>query len=220
MFRGCARRKLILVAFAVVLTFAESATSQHATAQEPKIPAVSEETYYKVLDLLFPRDVLQDHTLHYVFVLRYEPTFYAESQLIIMERWGKTEVVEYESLDGSIEMKLNELVRRTGIEDAVQMAKQIRIEKRDIKMSHSDIGILHRQFFERLRLSERRLLRSRPDNVEVTLDGTTYRLWYSGIVDIQSEFSGSGLKVPPRRDEPPLIGWMKNVYRKTAFFSN
>jgi len=183
------------------------------TAQDSARVA-SEETYDKVLDLVFPRDILQEQKLRYVFVLRYEPTFHTESQLVIAEGWDKTEVIEYKSLDGSIEMKLDEIVRRTGKEDAEQMAKQIRIQKRHIKISRAEIRLLQERFFESLRLSEKKLIAPMPDRVMVTQDGTGYRLWYSGITDIHSDLSGSGIKVPTRLDESPLIDWMKSVYRR------
>lgn len=216
MLRGRVKRRLSLLTLAVLGLLAAPGLRQHATGQQSAIQAVSEETYYKVLDLVFPRDILQDHKLRFVFVLRYEPTFHAESQFIIAERWGKTEVVEYKSLDGSIEMKLNEIVHRTGKENAEQMAKQIRVQKRYIELPRAEIVLLHEQFFESLRLSENNLPGVVPERVIITQDGTGYRLWYSGIVDIQSDFLGSGIRSPTRPDESPLQEWMKNVYRKIA----
>lgn len=215
MFMDCPMRRMLFVGLGLFLLLIGSALTNRTLGQEPAT-VVSEETYYKVLDLVFPRNVLDRRKLRYAFVLRYEPTFQAESQIVIAEQGEEIEVVKYTSLNGNIDLKLDEMLRRTGIEDPEQMAKQIRIQKQHIKLSRADIRLLHKEFFDHLRLSEKTRLGAMPDTVIVTADGTRYRLWYSGIVDIQSGFLGSGINAPTRSDEPPLMEWMKAVYRKFA----
>lgn len=177
---------------------------------------VDEETYYKVLDLVFPRNVLQDQKSDYTFVLRYEPAFRAESQITITGRGGNIEVVKYTALDGSIEARLSDMVRRGRKEDVRRMARLIRIQKQYINVSSQDIKRFHESFFDSLRLSERAHLDAAKDRVTITANGTGYRLWYSGQTEVQSEFGGSNITTHTRPDESPLLDWMKGVYLKVA----
>lgn len=43
-------------------------------------------------------------------VLRYEPSFEAESQIVIFERAGKIYVIRYTAIDGNILSQLNEIL--------------------------------------------------------------------------------------------------------------
>lgn len=164
--------------------------------QEATLPAVSEETYHRVLDLVFPRDILTDQKFDYVFVLRYEPAFRAESQIIITERAGRVEVVQYTALDGSIELRLDQLVQSRHKEDAKRMARLIRIRKEYANISSKDIKLLHESFLDTLRISERARLNAAKDKITITADGTGYRLWYKGETEVQSDFAGSNITTP------------------------
>jgi len=177
---------------------------------------VHEETYHKVLDLVFPRNVLKDQNSDFAFVLRYEPAFRAESQITIVARDGKIEVIRYSAVGGSIEAKLNQIVQRTHRQDARRMARQIRIQKEYVKLSPKEIKLLHESFFDKLRLSENTRLDADKNQIVITADGTSYRLWYRGETEVQTDFIGSNITTATRRDESPLVDWMKRVYLKVT----
>jgi hypothetical protein len=185
-------------------------------AQEVMPPTINEETYYDVLDRVFPRDILTNHKPRYVFVLRYEPAFGAESQITIAEQAGKPEVIKYTSLDGSIEAKLNEILRRTHREDAKRMAQQIRVQKEYLETSPDLIKQLHQSFFDLLRSSEKERLSEGKDTITITADGTAYRLWYRGETQVQTDFVGSNVDSPTGSEEPRLLDWMKGLYHKVV----
>src|SRR5436190_13312348 len=90
----------------------------HAQRPGARVPVVSVDTYEKVLDLVFPRSAVAAEGLVRSFAIRYEPTWKAESQIIITQRKESIEVVEYVSVDGSIYLKLEDILRRTGQENA------------------------------------------------------------------------------------------------------
>lgn len=184
--------------------------------QIPTLTVLSPKTYQEVLDLVFPRNILKDQNSDYAFVLRYEPTFRAESQITITGRGENIEVVKYTALDGSIEARLSDMVRRGRKEDARRMARLIRIQKQYINVSSQDIKRFHESFFDSLRLSERARLDDAKNRLNITADGTGYRLWYSGQTEVQSEFGGSNITTLTRQDESPLLDWMKGVYLKVA----
>ena len=50
--------------------------------------------YDQVLDIVFPRDILNG-ILGYALVLRYEPTYELESQIVIIQRASRKGVLEY-----------------------------------------------------------------------------------------------------------------------------
>jgi photosystem II stability/assembly factor-like uncharacterized protein len=189
---------------------------QEALRQLGQGSSVSEETYNRVLDLVFPRNIPKNYKSRYLFVLRYEPAFSAESQITIAERGGEIEVIKYTSLDGNIENKLNQIVQRTRTEDAKRMARQIRIKKEYVKVPSKDIKLLRESFFEKLRLSEQALLDAANDQILISADGTSYRLWYRGATEVQTDFIGSNITTPTRRDESPLLDWMKETYLKVT----
>src|SRR6185295_19043514 len=70
-------------------------------------PVIGRETYNRVLDMVFPRYDRNTSETIFEFVLRFEPSFHATSQVIIRKRIDKIEVVEYTSPDGNIFDKLN-----------------------------------------------------------------------------------------------------------------
>lgn len=191
-----------------------------ASSGQDKLRVVSVETYYKVLDLVFPRDILQNQKLNYVFVLRFEPTFHPESQIVISESEGKFEVVKYTALNGGVEMQLNQTVQRTQREDVNELARSIRIRKERSTVSLKTLRSLRASFLDNLRLSEQQRDNAPKDQITVIADGTGYRLWYRGETEVQSEFTGSNMTTPARPDESPLISWMKGVYQQVTTTSS
>jgi hypothetical protein len=194
-----------------------TAAAQSKRNQQPA--AVDSKTYERVLDLLFPRDVLKDHKIRYAFVLRYEPTFLPESQIVIIGRQEGVEVITYKSLDGSIETRLDNMLRSGTKEDPDRMAKRLRIQKLQVKLPNDMLKEFHRNFFESLRLAEETRLQPAPDSINVVADGTTYRLWYVGETNIQCELQGSGVSTTTQPHEPALMEWLKDVSRRVAIAS-
>ena len=61
------------------------------SAQATTSPSVNEVEYQQALDLLFPRDALDKSFLYFCTILRYEPSFEPESQIVIIGREGYAE---------------------------------------------------------------------------------------------------------------------------------
>ncbi len=102
-------------------------------------------------------------------------------------------------------------VRSGGKEIPEWMAKQIKVQKETVLLSKQTIDQLHTGFFEALAQSERPRLQPATNTVNVTSDGTEYRLWYVGRSQIQCEFQGSGITNATRPDESAVMDWMKKV---------
>lgn len=189
-----------------------------ATVRKPVVAGAtgvkaSEEFYDRVMDIVFPREVLTDRKVRFVFVLRYQPTFQPESQIVIVRRQDRIEVTTYRSLDGSIETKVDER-NSEDQHDPEQFAKQFRVEKRSLAVTEAEAGKLHRDFFEALRVLERKQVGVAPSSIGVTADGTVYRFWYAGKTDIQGDLHGSGVTRPNEPGEPLLMEWMKRMRRR------
>jgi hypothetical protein len=191
------------------------AQEQFPPQEEKIISTVSDDTYDKVLDLLFPRDVLEGE-FGYAFVLRYKPSFNMESQVTILNRAGNLEIIEYTPLNGSIYSQLNRMLWAKGKINVAEAAKLIQIQKRAIRISPSDVQQLRESFYSHLRRAsayESKLIKEKMDSITVTEDGTQYLLWYRGKERLHYELFGSDVESPPREDEYPLIEWMKSVRR-------
>ena len=200
---------LFLVAFSLFMGITPAATQP--TQQQG--PSVNEEIYEKVMDLVFPREILKNHKARFAFVLRYQPSFRRESQIVVVGRQDGIEVTTYSSVDGNIETRVNDMVRLGSKESAEQMARHFSIQTQNLKLSKDMAGKLHSEFFEALRLSEKVSAGAMSTSIDVIADGTTYSLWYTGKTDIHVELQGSDITTPTDADESPLVRWMKDISR-------
>lgn len=207
------RLRFIIFLLLAVCTMEVYAQEQKSKQKESLIPVIKSETYNQVLDLLFPCEVLTG-SFGYAFVLRYEPSFNAESQITILNRAGKIQIVEYTSLDGNIYQKINDIYQRTGQNKAEELAKQIQVQKRVVNISPSEIKRLRESFYNsshRVIEYEKNLIGENIKVVTLTDDGARYRLWYRGTGIIYYDLSGSDINSSSLINEHPMIKWMKNV---------
>lgn len=191
------------------------------TCQEPApktYKVVSHETHERVMDIVFERDEARPD---YDFVLRFEPSFSPESQIIIRKGIGKIEVVEYRSLSGNIYQKLNGVMARGGKEDPIEMAKSIQIERRVIAVPIGQIRQWRASLADSISASMK-VWEQRSAEVEkgvgtITLDGSFYRLWYDQV--------GSHISIKVLDDEVSdrevtgelaLVRWMNSVRLDTT----
>lgn len=86
------------------------------------------ETYEKVVDIALPKQV-SGGTYTYALVLRFEPTLYPESRVVILRGLDDVQVTEYTPSGGRIWDQLEKLDPTLSIEE---MAKSIHIQKRSI----------------------------------------------------------------------------------------
>jgi hypothetical protein len=173
------------------------------------------ETYNKVLDLVFPRKVLLNGW-RYAFVLRYKPSFDAESQITIMNRAGDIEVIEYTPVNGSIYLQLKNILRKIGDFNAEGAAKQIKIKQRVITFTPEMVKRLRESFYDYLCMAarhEKEVTTEEIKEVNLLMDGTRYLLWYRGQTNIELDLYGSDINEQPLSNESPLITWMKDVHR-------
>lgn len=193
----------------------------HAQEQPPKgqLPnvnhVVSDEIYDQVLDIVFPRNALAG-AFGYAFVLRYKPSFGAESQIVIINDGDGIEVTEYTSSNGSIYNQLSKSARFTEDTSAEEAAKLVHVNKRTLQIPSANIERLRAGFYDYLRDAsrhERTGITENRNKVSIATDGTQYLLWYRGAAQISFDSSGSNVEDPPRLNEHSLVKWMKEVRR-------
>lgn len=201
-----------------------SVTAQSGSSPQESVPKsyqmVSRETYNRVLDILFPRDDADHSKTVFAFVLRFKPNSRPESQIVIRRGVDKVEVVQYSLLDDDIYSKLNEALARTGREDAVEMAKAVRVKKRVVNVPLSQVKQWHSTFFDSL-ANTSKVLREKGAEFDKTggsesvlLHGATYDLWYEqrlnklsfSLYDVDLDEGRSGV-------EFNLVQWMDSVRR-------
>ncbi|HLG17756.1 MAG TPA: hypothetical protein VJH03_25150 [Blastocatellia bacterium] len=149
---------------------------------------VSSQTYEHVLDMVFPRN---EANPDYDLVLRFEPSFAPESQIvvkspIVVERTvGKVEVVEYTSLSGNIYRRLNSVMANGGREDAAEMARLVEVQKRVIEVPIAQVrqwrATLADSVGASMKSLEQRSVDAETGVGTITLDGTFYSLWYDQV---------------------------------------
>jgi hypothetical protein len=166
------------------------------------------------LAILFPRD---EPAKNYLLVLRFEPSFHPESQIVIKGGGNKVEVLEYTSLSGNIYSRLKEVLSHGGKEDAVEMAKLIKVRRRSIGMSDSKVKQWHAGFlhsFDELSKSfhDQTEQLDKEGSITVVLDGTLYEFWYSQGVS-KTSFSVWDEEVSDRQPNGVLkvVRWMNGV---------
>jgi hypothetical protein len=184
------------------------------TQEPPKTyKVIHAATYEKVLDLVFQRgEANRDHD----FVLRFEPTNAPESQISIKRTETKTQVVEFTSLSGNIYRKLDNILRNGGKEDAVEMAKQIQVNKRTLNVP----AALANQWWTRLpdamaatiKLLEQRRAEAARGVGTITIDGTYYSFSYdqvgSSVFVRVMDYEVSSREVT---GETELVRWMNGL---------
>jgi hypothetical protein len=174
---------------------------------------VDRAAYDQVLGIVFPRKVLTGAT-GYALILRYEPSFEEESQITILGRAGKIEIVEYRPVNGSIYRQLKKILKRVGDFNTKEAAKRIQIRRRVLNVPANLAKELQESFYDRLcRLTQREKDITSAETINVIEDGTQYRLWYRGEGLLQFEIIGSSVDSQSLPDENPLLGWMKDTYR-------
>lgn len=193
-----------------------NALPQDGNPQSYKV--ISKETYERVLNTVFPRD---GEGRGYDFILRFEPSFAPESQIIIRSTANKVEMLEYTSLSGNIYKKLNSVVAQGGKEDVVAMAKLIQVRKRliDVPIAQSKKWrrSLVDSFDSSMKILEQRNNEAARGVGTITLDGTFYNFWYDqagshisfNILDEEvSDYEVTGIL--------KLVQWMNSVRMDVA----
>jgi hypothetical protein len=215
----------VFLAAALIVASVSIVTGQSNSSQDKPqgvYPVVSWETYNRILDMVFPRDDLDTSKTVFEFVLRFEPSFHSTSQVVVRKRLDRIEVVEYTSPDGNIFDKLNELLDRAGKEDAVAMAKSIRVKRREIAISDTQIKRWYATFFDSLVVTTKSVRAKgeksdKSHTATFVLDGTTYNVWYKqnletfslSLYDVEVDTPGSD-------GELKLVQWMNSIRREVA----
>lgn len=209
----------VLILTVLIIFSAPCVNAQGQTPLQGKPTELSDsEIINRVLDLLFPRDVLEGDNIKFAFVLRFRPSFAPETQITIVERTSGLEVIEYMSLDGNLDQKITDILIGTGQTDAKEIAQKLRIKKRVLKVSPAQVRRWRSIFYDRLSAWEK-LEKKEPANKKgpfyILLDGTIYNLWYrSRTGAIFYDLSGSEINGSPSNADSPLIQWMNNVRRE------
>ena len=211
-------RPIRIISFTVLSIVAATVGSQSGSShQETGLKSnklVSEETYKRVLDIVFPRDEPRGD---YYLVLRFRPSFHPTSQVVIkrgLRGLDKVEVIEYTSLSGNIYMKLNELMSHGGKEDAVDMAKLIKVRRRSLRVTIAQGKHWHTSFLQSLgeslkTLRERSEQFDKAGTIDVVLDGTFYDIWYSqDISDMSFNFYDEEVSDQQPNGQLKLVQWM------------
>jgi hypothetical protein len=211
------------VAFAISVTMLVQLNTAGFQGGSPpqEIPSksyklISTETHDRVLEILFSRYNLKGD---YWFVLRFKPSSSPESQIVVREERDKIEVVEYTSLSGNIYSKLNSIMAEGGKEDAIEMAKLIKVGKRSIDIPDAQARQWRTSFFKSIGDSIK-AFKQRSEEYDkgigtLTIDGTFYNLWYHHVDHITIAFDFYDEEV---RDRQPngdlkLVQWMNAVRR-------
>ncbi len=171
-------------------------------------------TYDKVLDLVFQQD---ENSRYYDFCLRFEPQNAPELQIYIKQKGPQTEVVEYISLSGNLSSKVDEIVQNVGKVDAAEIAKQIQVNKRIIKVpidkAYQWWIKLPDTMAATIRLLEQRRANEAKGKTTMILHGTRYSFSYKqGIGDlIFASVMDDAIGCPENNSETELARWMNRV---------
>jgi hypothetical protein len=167
------------------------------------------------MDLLFPLSALQQPSLYFVTILRYQPSFEPESQIIMIGREGYAEILEYRSLDGNLFYKLDDLLRNGNI-TAAEFAKQIHISRRTLRIPFSLAQVWRKKLIDSVAFASkpRRLhYVPFPKTITVVTDGTKYEVWDSSLggVDLHFELVGGKTHKRVYPTWAPLISWIDAI---------
>jgi hypothetical protein len=202
------------------MTVATAVAHQSVSPSPPSSVSLTEQAYDQVLDRIFPRELFAGRNLAYTMILRFTPSFAAESQLVI--RVGLDKSVEarlYAVERRSAADTAEEYVKRTGQQDIVKIAAAIEVTERRLQVDFQEVERWHSQLYDALDSSVRELKRSAAEylksgTVDVVLDGTTYDLWYAQGT-LESHWRYVDVDANGREVVVPLTRWL-NMVRSAA----
>lgn len=191
-----------LVSLAVI--FYPGVSIQAQQSQRP----LNRHTYYRLLDTIFPRaetPAYGNTSLRaYSVILRFRPSFEAESQInIIGYEDGNIEVVVFTLLNNkNVWEQMVDLEELTKRSDLAHFVKSIPVRRQAIQKSDKSLKQLMDRF------SSFRV--SLPKEIETVADGFGYDLWYETAnnklhLSLVDSYPGH----PPYKD--PLVKWMNDV---------
>jgi hypothetical protein len=179
------------------------------------IPTPSEETYERVLELLFPLKEIKPTGVEFALVVRFRPSFEANSQIIIYQKAGKIKVLEASSSDGNVYQRLTALLSRNRSKQPADLARMIKLRKRDVEVS----PVLTKQWLEQFTSSLHASLLppGKASQYGLYLDGTIYELHYvSGTEEYTYSYYGPEVGFSMKDSAPPLVRWMNELRQSIA----
>lgn len=214
----------ILIKFSITVLFliiVQSNIGQAQCGNSPNtFPVVSQKTHDEVLDILFPRDSPKPSDYDFFFVMRFQPSFADESQIVVRKFKNVVEVTQYKSLSGNIYVGLNKILAKTCRENAEEMAEQFKVEKKAITFSRAKIEQWHNGLLLSLSRSfgvfgQRVRQLDKDDSVKIALDGTNYQLWYMQNGDeISLELYDAEINDSRDKGIFPVVRLMNNIRRQ------
>lgn len=167
--------------------------------------------YFQLVDLVFPRRLLQETTSEFVLALRFLPAFDRESQVVISKRLRGGYTVTYYSLPAgskNLGEQFMQIRLESKIEDPVEIAKRIKADVRNVDVPSSLIsGQIDR--IAKLPLSPLEEL----DIGFVHPDATSYQFWLQGVGAPPVEFYVclNGDVYGQKHKAHPLVRWMNEM---------
>ena len=191
--------------------------SAEVQRQSRTFPMVSDATYKRVLDILFPTDDAERAKTFLAMTLRFAPSSRPESQIIIRRRRETTQVVEYTSASGNIYQKLNEALSRGERDDPNEMVKQLRARRRTVTVPIVRIKQWHVAFLDAVSKSTSLFLQraesfDKSGEESVAVHGAFYELSYTQGMNLMSfKFYDQDLGESLPTGESRLAQWMNSV---------
>ncbi len=188
-------------------------------AQEVGAVSDSSETYNKVLNILFSLDELtalgNGLGLGFVTVLRYVPSFDAESQIVLSGSEGRVKVIEYKSLDGNIDQRLQEIIERTRLEDPAELAKKFWVGRREFYVTTAQARRWRNNLLKSISMALlTKQLEVGADTIDITVDGTAYEFWdtsTSGDIHYTPSANKASAYRHQYKGYKMFVRWMKAV---------
>lgn len=178
---------------------------------------VSDRVYSDVLDSVFPRSVENKKNTLWQMVLRFEPSFGSESQIVIRRTFDGFEVNRYRSANGVIFNKLNVWFTKNGREDVPEMSRLVQVERRKIRCRQSDLEDWLNGFFRSIPVATRSLKSNitesgRTGTWSVPVHGGYYQVWFSykgnEMNFVANDENISDINVT---GTSPIVRWMNSV---------
>ena len=186
-----------------ILLFSISAFHlQIANAQSTQTPPIVVSVYPRVVDLAFSYPVYFFPQGEYRLILRFLPSFEAESQIVI-SGWNDDTpaVTTYTLVDKTQTISsITDSQNIRGIEDPAEIAKLIKVQKKELTPSPPEVKALMSRFLA-LRLSPN-LSR------DAVLDGTRY--------DLEYQTFSNRLQFVLSDETSPVVQWMNQI-KKVVF---
>jgi hypothetical protein len=212
-----AKSFILIVGLTAVLN-SLTARQPFRTVQQDSYKVVDADIYEKTLDILFNTRLTKTSKDNTLTILRFEPSFSPECQIVLKEGPRQTAIIYYKSLDGNMFQRMNQLIRDGVKQDPDTLAAKLHVSVKTTEIPRNLLVKWNHEFLQSIAESanalEQLAAQDRTGSTLVVLDGTKYLIEYiQGTSQLRAELYDVNTSKDGATPKFGTVKWMITVQK-------